>query len=261
MARKKAEEEAEAMMQLKRFDDACAKASGQAVAARSLLNARRRRCEEEQAARAQVARDHVIEQRAAQENLQRAEKLRAHKEAQLQQFLLGGAAEQEKKERAKKEAQRRLRAAMGETDDRMKMASFSAGEAANSAVDPGVKDDLGSVTHDDEHYRVGLRQLLAFYAEYDPGKSRAEVKHVLASWPRRDLVEGLLEKYGDDPRRFGNDSRARRFQALYTNAGGGMKLPMIETVAANMSKRLEPVAAAASRAARGRAPQHCAQIG
>ena len=75
-------------------------------------------------------------------------------------------------------------------------------------------------------------------------------------------MEGLLEKYGDDPRRFGNDSRARRFQSMYTNAGaGGTKLPMIETVAGNMSKRLEPVAAAASRAARGRAPQHRVQIG
>ena len=80
------------MMQLKRFDDSCAEASGQAVSARSLLNARRRRCEEERAARAQVARDHVIAQSAAQENLRRAEERRAREEAKMQQFLVGGAA-------------------------------------------------------------------------------------------------------------------------------------------------------------------------
>lgn len=246
--------EANAKKQLKLFDTACTNAAARAVAARSLLHARHRRCNEEQAARTQALRDETIARHKAAETLKRDKERRSHEAARWQRVAHGGAAAAKKKADAAAVVRRRLGGVF--------CVAAAVGAFGHAAAEHPPQDvvDPEEVTapHQDggPAYQVSLQQLLAFYATHDPSKSRAEVKHVHESWPPRALVEGLLDKYGDDPRRFGNSARARRFEAAYAGAAcGGTRLPMLESVASTMSTGLEPLAAAASKAARGRAPQ------
>ena len=74
-----------------------------------------------------------------------------------------------------------------------------------------------------------LAQLVAFYAVHDPAKTEAEIAEIVGAWPEADMLQGLEEKYGDDPRRYGGAEGKQ-----------GVTLPAIAPHADSQAKRPRP---------------------